>query len=484
MNSHTSPSIKELPPPDSDVYLMGICGTGMAALAGLLLELGYHVRGSDSAAYPPMSYVLERLKIPVSIGYSADNLKDGEGRPPALVIIGNVIRADNPEAVYVLQSGIPYISFPQAMSAFFLQDRKSLVVAGTHGKTTTSTMLVSALDAGCGLEPGFMIGGMLQGYNAGFRQGKPPWFILEGDEYDTAFFDKGPKFLHYRPFGAILTSIEFDHADIFADLGAVKNAFSRFVEIIPAEGVLIACSQWPVVREVCERSAARVVWYGDDPSDDWQLRDVNVSGSGTRFSAFRAGGHVADVNIRFPGMHNALNALAVLALCTEIGMEPADVAKGLSLCQGVKRRQEVRGEKGGITVIDDFAHHPSAVKVTIQALKAQYRGRRLVVVFEPRTNTSRRSIFQERYARAFDSADKIIVRAVPDPEKAPEGDRFSSEKLVNDLKAQGKDAVFLPDAQAILKELLQTSRPGDVIAILSNGDFEGLHNRLLEALPE
>jgi UDP-N-acetylmuramate: L-alanyl-gamma-D-glutamyl-meso-diaminopimelate ligase len=256
------------------------------------------------------------------------------------------------------------------------------------------------------------------------------------------------------------------------------------VDIIPTDGILVACSQWPVVREVCEDAGARVVWYGDAPSDDWQLRNVNVSGSGTDFSAFRSGTHVADVSIRFPGMHNALNALAVLALCTEIGMKTADVAQGLSLCQGVKRRQEVRGERGGITVIDDFAHHPSAVKVTIQALKAQYAGRRLVVVFEPRTNTSRRAVFQERYARAFDSADRIIVRAVPDPEKAPEGDRFSSEKLVEDLKKQGKDAVFLPDAKAILKALLHSSHQGDVIAILSNGDFEGLHTRLLKALPE
>jgi len=455
MNSNTPSIITELPPAGSEIYLMGICGTGMAALAGLLLELGYRVRGSDSGAYPPMSHVLQRLNIPVSIGYGAENIRGDGSTLPSLVIIGNVIRADNPEAVFVLESGIPYMSFPQAMSAFFLIDRKSLVVAGTHGKTTTSTMLVSALDAGCDLSPGFMIGGMLQGYDAGFRKGKPPWFVLEGDEYDTAFFDKGPKFLHYRPFGVILTSIEFDHADIFADIDAVKTAFARFVDIIPADGVLVACSQWPVVREVCEKAHARVVWYGDDSSDEWRLDDVKVNGSGTEFRAYRAGSHVCDVNIPFPGMHNALNALAVLALCTELGMRPEEVARGLSLCKGVRRRQEVRGEKGGITVIDDFAHHPGAVSVTVRALKAQYAGRRLVVVFEPRTNTSRRSVFQERYAKAFDSADRVIVRAVPDPEKAPEGDRFSSEKLVDDLRRQGMDAIFLPDATAIIEELVR-----------------------------
>ncbi len=484
MNHNTQLQIKELPPVGSQIYLMGICGTGMAALAGLLTELGYNVRGSDSAAYPPMSLVLERLGIDVTIGYTPENLKNPEGSLPALIIIGNVIRADNPEAQAAVSSGVPYISFPQAIELFFLKDRNPLVVAGTHGKTTTSTMLVSALDAGCSLDPGFMIGGMLQGYDAGFNKGSRPWFVLEGDEYDTAFFDKGPKFMHYRPFGAILTSIEFDHADIFQDIEAVKRAFRGFTSIIHPEGVLVACSQWPAVREVCNSASSRVVWYGDSPSDDWQLKDVKVHHAGTTFQARRHGTLVCQVDIPFPGMHNALNALAVLALGTELGLEPEDLARGLSMCRGVKRRQEVRGEPGGITVIDDFAHHPSAVKVTIEALKAKYDNRRLIVVFEPRTNTSRRSVFQERYSRAFDRADMVIVRSVPDPEKAPEGDRFSSEKLAQDISARGIDARCLPDATAILETLLDIAEKGDVIAIFSNGAFEGLHQRLLEGLAQ
>ncbi len=472
-----------IPPAGSEIYLMGICGTGMAALAGLLREQGYRVRGSDSAAYPPMSHLLEKLGIPVAIGYNAENLKGAANASlPALTVIGNVIRADNPEARFVMENGLPYISFPQAISTFFLHDRKSLVVAGTHGKTTTSTMLVSALDAGCGLEPGFMVGGLLKEYGAGFRRGKPPWFVLEGDEYDTAFFDKGPKFMHYRPYGAILTSMEFDHADIFADLDAVKSAFRKFVKIIPEDGVLVACSQWPAVREICNSARCRVVWYGTGPGDNWRTEDVRISPHGTSFRACPATGAAVDVSIPFPGMHNALNATAVLALCSESGIDTACAVRGLARCQGVKRRQEVRGIEAGITVIDDFAHHPSAVRVTLEALRQQYAGRRLVAVFEPRTNTSRRAIFQERYADAFGAADRILVRAVPDPEKAPAGDRFSSEKLVSDLKARGMDASFFNNAGEILDELLETSREGDVVAILSNGDFEGLHTRLLEAL--
>ncbi len=456
----------------------------MAALAGLLLDMGYRVRGSDSTAYPPMSVVIEKLGIPLNIGYSAENLKNRQGRLPDLVIIGNVITARNAEARFVIEHQIPYMSFPQAIAEFFLRDRKPLVVAGTHGKTTTSTMLVSAIDAGCGLQPGFMIGGMLQGYDAGFRRGKPPWFVIEGDEYDTAFFDKGPKFLHYKPYGAILTSVEFDHADIFQDMEAVRAAFRKFVSIIPADGVLVACSLWNDVRSVCSASKTKVVWYGSDPKDDWQLRDVEIDLDGTRFQAFRHGSHIADIDINSPGMHNALNALAVLALCTELGLDPQKVARGLSMCQGVRRRQEVIGECRGITVIDDFAHHPSAVKVTIEALKAKYQHRRLVVVFEPRTNTSRRAVFQKRYATVFDMADIVLVRAVPDPEKAPEGDRFSSERLVEDLRARGIHARFMENAQTILDELMRTVRHDDVIAILSNGDFEGLHHRLLKALED
>ncbi len=465
------------------IHMIGICGTGMAALAGLLKEMGYRIKGSDSQAYPPMRDVLKRLDIPVTLGYHPDNVvySHSNDQIPDLVIIGNVIRADNLEAEYVISRGIPHLSFPEALSLFFLEDMKPLVVAGTHGKTTTSALLVSALEAS-GKVPGFMVGGILNVFESGFRAGHPPWFVIEGDEYDTAFFDKRPKFLHYRPHGVILTSIEFDHADIYADLDAVKQAFSELVALIPSEGVLVACADWPAVEEVCAQAKCKVVTYGESRQYQWQLSDLFVDSTATSFTAVHRGEICGEARIKLPGRHNALNSLGVLALCRHLAMEKDTVLKGLGSCAGVKRRQEVRGIAAGVTVIDDFAHHPTAVKETLTALRSVYSGRRLIAVFEPRTNTSRRSIFQDVYPHSFSPADRVLVREVPDPEKAPPGDRFSSKKLVADLEHRGIDALYFPDADAILKDLAANSSHGDVVVILSNGDFEGLHERLLSAL--
>jgi tRNA-guanine transglycosylase/UDP-N-acetylmuramate:L-alanyl-gamma-D-glutamyl-meso-diaminopimelate ligase len=471
--------------------MIGICGTGMAALAGLLKEKGYRVKGSDSQAYPPMSDVLKRLGIPVTLGYHPDNLvsnhpdhqitRSPDHQIPDLVIIGNVIRADNPEARYVVSRGIPHLSFPEALSLLFLDDRMPLVVAGTHGKTTSSALLVSALEA-LGEGHGFMVGGILKAFGSGFRVGRPPWFVLEGDEYDTAFFDKRPKFLHYRPYGVILTSIEFDHADIYADLDAIKHAFSKLVALISSEGVLVACADWPAVVEVCAQARCKVVTYGESQGCQWQLADLSVDSTGTRFTAMHHGEICGEARIKLPGRHNALNALGALALCSHLGMEEDTVLKGLASCAGVKRRQEIRGKVAGVTVIDDFAHHPSAVKETLSALRSVYSGHRLIAVFEPRTNTSRRSVFQDVYPHSFSPADRVLVREVPDPEKAPPGDRFSSKKLVADLKDRGIDAAYFPDAGAILNDLMANRSDGDVVVILSNGNFEDLHERLLSAL--
>jgi tRNA-guanine transglycosylase/UDP-N-acetylmuramate:L-alanyl-gamma-D-glutamyl-meso-diaminopimelate ligase len=469
--------------PDHQIHMIGICGTGMAALAGLLKEKGYRVKGSDSQAYSPMSDVLKRLRIPVTLGYHPDNLvsNNPDHRIPDLVIIGNVVRADNPEARYVVSRGIPYLSFPEALSLLFLEDRMTLVVAGTHGKTTTSALLVSALEAS-GEGPGFMVGGILISLKSGFRMGHPPWFVLEGDEYDTAFFDKRPKFLHYRPHGVILTSIEFDHADIYADMDAIKAAFSKLVALIPSKGILVACTDWPAVVEVCAQARCKVVTYGESQGCQWQLSDLSVDATGTRFTVVHNGEICGEARIRLPGRHNALNALGTLALCSYLGMGEDAVFKGLGSCAGVKRRQEIRGEVAGVTIIDDFAHHPRAVKETLTALSSVYSGRRLIAVFEPRTNTSRRKVFQEVYPHSFSPADRVLVREVPDSEKAPPGDRFSSKKLVADLKDRGIDAAYFPDVGAILKDLIANRSDGDVVVILSNGDFEGLVERLLFAL--
>ncbi|MCK4426653.1 MAG: UDP-N-acetylmuramate:L-alanyl-gamma-D-glutamyl-meso-diaminopimelate ligase, partial [Deltaproteobacteria bacterium] len=301
--------------PNHQIYMIGICGTGMAALAGLLKERGYRVKGSDSQAYPPMSDVLRGLGIPVTLGYNPDNLvfnhpnhpitKSPNHQIPDLVIIGNVIRADNPEARYVISRDIPHLSFPEALSLLFLEDMKPLVVAGTHGKTTTSALLVSALEAS-GEGPGFMVGGILNAFESGFRVGRPPWFVLEGDEYDTAFFDKRPKFLHYRPYGVILTSIEFDHADIYADLDAIKQAFSKLVALIPSEGVLVACADWPAVVEVCAQARCKVVTYGESQGCQWQLVDLSVDSTDTKFTVVHHGEICGEARIRLPGRHNAL----------------------------------------------------------------------------------------------------------------------------------------------------------------------------------
>lgn len=468
------------------IHLLGICGTGMAALAGLLHEQGYVVTGSDTQFYPPMGDLLKRLGLRTFQGYSAQNITEVQ---PHLVIIGNVISRGNEEAQAVMERGIPFMSFPEAIRRFFLTDRMPLVVAGTHGKTTTSSLVVAGLEA-AGFSPGFMIGGILREYGVGFRLGEPPWFVLEGDEYDTAFFDKSPKFLHYAPQGLIITSLEFDHADIYADLDAVKQAFRRLVAIMPLNGVIVACAHWPSLMEVCEAAPCTVITYGSDgdrPSfagQHWTLADYVPSAQGITFNALLQDKIMCPVRLPMPGMHNALNALAVLALLHAFGIPPKDVATGLALAKGVKRRQEVRAEVNGVLVIDDFAHHPTAVDVTLQALKERYNGRRLVVVFEPRTNTSQRSVFQNDYAKAFDSAELVFVREAPYPEKAPVDDRFSSVKLVNDLNDRGVQAFYGKNADVLLELILQRVKQGDVVAILSNGAFEGLHGRLIAALSD
>ncbi len=450
----------------------------MAALAGLLVEKGFVVKGSDSQAYPPMSELLRDMKIPISLGYGPDNLEP----EPDMVIIGNVIRRDNPEAVAVMERSIPYMSFPQAISHLCLKERRPLIAAGTHGKTTTATLLASAL-RGTGADPGFMIGGIPRDFGTGFHLGAPPWFVLEGDEYDTAFFDKQPKFLHYRPHGVILTSIEFDHADIYQDLEHLKKAFAKLVKIVDPDGVIVACIDWPAVREVCKNAPCRVITYGA-LSDDamWRIHNCRTSKGKTTFKARLKEKTCLDLEIQLPGLHNALNSLGVTALCHHLGLPLDSVRQGLAACTGVKRRQEVIGIINGVTVIDDFAHHPTAVKETLKALRERYPDDRLIAVFEPRTNTSARAVFQQVYPDAFEWADLVLVREVPYPEKAPEGDRFSSIKLVQDLCSAGKKARCFKNAGEILAFLSRETHPGDVIAILSNGDFEGLHQNLLSIL--
>ncbi len=465
--------------PGSKIYLMGICGTGMAALAGLLHENGYKVVGSDSGCYPPMDKIINGLQIPLHLGYSPQNI---EQEAPDLVIIGNVIRKENPEAKFVLNSEIPYMSFPQALGEFFLSTKKPLVVTGTHGKTTTSTLLVSALK-GLGLEPGFLIGGVPIDEKQGFKSGKNcDWFVVEGDEYDTSFFQKVSKFLFYKPYGAIITSIEFDHADIFSDLEEIKRSFKKFVDIIPADGVIAACSDWDSVKEVIKDVKGRVITYGFNKEADWQPKNIKVGSDNTQFIAQGKDGKKIKLCIKLPGRHNVLNVLSVIALSSGLGLDLEKVAKGLEKCKGVKRRQEVKGEIKGITIIDDFAHHPRAVDETLRALREKYQKRRLIAIFEPRTNTSRRAIFQDYYSEVFGKADLVLVREVPEAEKFPKDNRFSSKKLVADLNEKGIKAHYFPSAKEIVEFVKKEAKEGDVYAVFSNGPFENIHKRLIEAI--
>lgn len=459
------------------VHLLGICGTGMAALAGLLQEQGYVVTGSDEHTYPPMSTFLENLGIPVLNGYRPEHLLPR----PDLVVIGNVIRADNPEAQEVLRLGLPHLSLPEALNRYLVGSRQALVVSGTHGKTTTSSLLAWLLFA-AGLDPGFMIGGIVKNFQSNYRLGQGPYVVLEGDEYDTAFFDKRPKFLLFHPRQAILTSVEFDHADIYRDLDQVIAAFTAFVSHLPPAGVLLAWGDHPLVRQIASQASAPVAFYGLNSGAAWQARRLQPRGDGMEFDVLQDGRFWERFYVPLAGRHNVLNTLAVLAALASLGVDRQTLRDGLPQFAGVKRRLEVVGDFHGITVVDDFAHHPTAVSETLLAARGRFPHRRLLAAFEPRTNTSRRRVFQHDYVQALAGADLIFVRQPSDLWKAPEDDRFSSPQLVADLNQAGRQAWYFPDTDALLTDLLTRVQPGDVVLVMSNGGFDGLIPRLCQAL--
>ncbi|MDU9049132.1 MAG: UDP-N-acetylmuramate:L-alanyl-gamma-D-glutamyl-meso-diaminopimelate ligase [Candidatus Electrothrix sp. Rat3] len=480
LDPQLDPQLNAAPDAVRHIHIMGICGTGMAAIAGMMKESGYRVTGSDQNVYPPMSDFLAQAGIDVMQGYVPENL---EPRPD-LVIVGNVIQAVFPEAQRLAELGIPYLSMPQALGHFFLggeEPKKSLVVAGTHGKTTTSSLLASALHrAGC--SPGFLIGGIVEAFGRNYQLGKGDYFVVEGDEYDTAFFNKVSKFLHYRPHFAILTSIEFDHADIFTDLAAIKDSFTCFVRLIPEDGALVACMDDPVVAEIAARCTGPVISYGTGTDCTWQLRDLTVNGLSSSFAAYKDDVLFGAFTLPMPGRHNGLNALAVIALMDHLGISQKAIREGLASFEGIKRRQQIRGEVDGITVIDDFAHHPTAVRETVQALRMAWPDRRLLIVFEPRTNSSRRAVFQQQYEQAFNGADQVLVREIVPLTNVPADEQFSSQQLVAALDNQGISAEYFPDTAAILVALAEQVRSGDVVAILSNGGFDNIHEQLLGLL--
>ncbi|MDJ0984694.1 MAG: UDP-N-acetylmuramate:L-alanyl-gamma-D-glutamyl-meso-diaminopimelate ligase [Desulfobacterales bacterium] len=459
------------------IHLIAVCGTGMGALASMLKRLGFEISGSDQKVYPPMSDFLREQGIHIKDGFDAAHIAYG----PDLIIVGNAVVRENPEVKKMRQMGIPFCSMPQALNHFFAGDKKTLLVSGTHGKTTTASILAWMLYEGR-LDPSFMIGGILQNFASNYRLGEGDTIIIEGDEYDTAFFDKGPKFMHYQPAATVLTSVEFDHADIFRDLDHVQAVFSRFLSQLKPASLLLAFDADENIRRIITDAQCRIEYYGSDDRSNWRLGDIQRDGVWSKFEVLKAGYPFGRFKTQMVGHHNLYNALAVIAIADNLGMSPADMAAALESFEGVKRRQQIRGRKNQITVMDDFAHHPTAVRETVAAVKSFHCPPRLIAVFEPRTNSSMRDIFQDVYPLAFDFADLICIRQPPLLEKIPVAERFSSEKLVADLRQRGQDAHYFKDTESIIEFLVQRALPGDLILVMSNGGFDNIHDKLLDRL--
>jgi len=471
--------MNNLPVPGSHVHLIAICGVGMAALAGLLQSLGYRVTGSDAAAYPPMSTYLEGLGITVQLGYQTDRLE----QRPDLVVVGNAVSRDNPEVQVVLDKGVPSISFPQALRMFLIGSKKAIVVVGTHGKTSTTSLLAWVLSQ-AKLDPSFFVGGLPVNFDSGFQVGGGPWAVLEGDEYDSAFFDKGPKFLHYKPEKVILTSLEFDHADIYTDLEHMKGAFRRLVEIVPSSGTLLVSNRYEAAKEVVRGAPCPVIYYGEGEPTGWVAKDVRVERGRVRFEPFYKDTSDGTVAISLFGRHNVDNALGAYAMARELGLKPNIIRKAMTTFAGVRRRQEFKAEVGGVTLIDDFAHHPTAVRETIAGVRMSYPGRRLWAIFEPRSQTSRRRIFESEFAETLAAADRVIVAGLYQPEKIPEKERLSPEAVVSEIgRLCGDDrAVTIEKADEIATHVVEKSQSGDIILVMSNGGFDKVQDKILNLL--
>ncbi len=465
-----------IPPVVKKCHIIAICGTGMGALACMLKEMGIYVTGSDQQVYPPMSTFLADRGIVVQNGFAAAHV----GADIDLVIVGNAVRKDNPEALETQRRGLCYCSMPQALNHFAAGGKKVVLVTGTHGKTTTAALAAWLLTA-AGRDPSFMVGGILRNFDSNYRLGNGDCMVIEGDEYDTAFFDKGPKFMHYRPNLAVLTGIEFDHADIFEDIDHVRAVFRRFVHELPATSSLFAYDADANIDRVIAGVGCRVERYGRSAHACWRSTAPVFSATGTSFRLEHAGKAEGTLSVPLLGAHNLANTLAVVALAHHLNISWTQIAEGLRSFKGVKRRQEVRGTKRGVTVLDDFAHHPTAVRETLAAIRPAAAGR-LIAVFEPRTNTSMRNVFQADYARAFDAADMVCVRHPPLLDKIPQGARFSSETLAKDLEARGIAARFFVDTDAIVAFLSGEARAGDTVLVMSNGGFDNIHQRLLDRL--
>jgi UDP-N-acetylmuramate: L-alanyl-gamma-D-glutamyl-meso-diaminopimelate ligase len=463
------------------VHLIGVAGVGMGSFACMLQDAGYEVRGSDQNVYPPMSDVLTDRGIPWMEGWSADHLDWA----PDLVVVGNVCRRDNPESVAAHERGLATVSFPQAFGDLFLEDRHPIVVAGTHGKTTTTSLTAWLLYA-CGRDPGMMVGGVVRNFGALYRLGADrsgtPW-VVEGDEYDTAWFDKGPKFLHYRPRTAILNNIEFDHADIYDSLDEIIENFDRLMDLMGPDTLLLANADDALVMERAARARGEVRTYGFGEAAALRAVDVRPDAEGCTFTFVRDGETLGSVRSPMAGRHNVWNTLAAFGACMAQGVSFEALVEALRGFEGIKKRQEEKGEVDGVLVVDDYAHHPTAIGETLTALAARYPGRRLWAVYEPKSNTARRNVHQEAYARAFDAAARVVLaHPYVKRDALRDDDRLDVERLVADIASKGPEAVYLPDVPSIVEYIAERAEAGDLVVFMSSSGFGGVHGKLLDAL--
>jgi len=459
------------------IHLIGICGTAMASLAGMLRQRGFKVTGSDAASYPPMSDFLASLEIPVYQPFSAMNLQTR----PDLVVVGNAISRGNVELEHVLDEHVPFCSLPQILHDEFLRGKEVIVVAGTHGKTTTTSML-SWIFHTSGQQPSFLIGGIAENFGSSFALGQGKHFILEGDEYDTAFFDKGPKFLHYFPDSVILTSVEFDHADIYKDLDAVETSFKRLVNLVPRRGRIIAHDTGESVERCVNRAFCSVERYGVSPTATWRVANLRLEPNRTTWNVLRDGQPWAEFQFQLGGEYNVWNATAAAAMAASYGISKEEISAALKTFKSVKRRLEVKAQVNGITIIDDFAHHPTAIAGTMAALRSRYPGARLWAILEPRSNTLRRNVFQNELAKSLALADEVIIAAIFKSDAIPEAERLDLDAVAAQIHSYGRRAQVIADADSIVASAAPQMRAGDVVAILSNGGFGGIYEKLPQRL--
>ena len=454
------------------VHFVGICGTAMASAAAALQEKGVQVTGSDQNVYPPMSTFLAERNIEVISGYAEQNL----AHKPDLVVIGNAISRGNPEAEYVLDHKLPYCSLPELLKEFFIRGKRSLVVTGTHGKTTTTSLLTWVFEHN-GLNPSYLIGGIPTNLGQGARFTDSEWFIIEGDEYDTAFFDKRSKFVHYLPEVAIINNVEFDHADIFESLEPIKTAFKHFIRLIPRNGLLLGNGDDANLAPLLNVTHCPVKRFGLAEGNAVQAFNIRYGPTATMFETPSFKFHT-----NFVGELNVRNALAVVACAKHCGLKNHQIQSAFDTFKGIKRRMEVRGIAGGITVVDDFGHHPTAIRETLRALRIKYPTQKLWAIFEPRTNTTRRNVFQTELAEAFADANAVVVSQIARLELLAPEERLNPDQLLQDLTNHGKEAAYLPDADAIVSHVAKHAQGGEIVVVFSNGGFGGIHGKLLERL--